>query len=716
MEVTARGPLDGAGIWTHQYCDPANTNCSTDTLARGPLGMLWFTDFNFQVPNRHGRGPAPLFLDGRLFVEGVNGLRCVDAYNGRSLWEFPLPNILKEYDQDHIMGAAGTGSNVCVTPASVYVRTADKCLRIDPATGRQIGELVAPKLPDGKPGTWGYLACVGDTVFGTLSNTEHIVEYRYVRSEMGTQFTESRLLFALDAETGEAKWQYRPELSIRNNTIVIGGGRVYLIDRSPALFDRLDPESKRRKGQGGALPFPTGTLVALDGATGKLAWKATESIYGTMLALSEEHDVLLMSYQDTRFKLRSELGGRMAAFRASDGNRLWDVEAKYGSRPILNGRTIYAQPGAWDLLTGQPRDFQFRRRYGCGTLAGSKHLMVYRSGTLGYTDLLNHHGTENYGGLRPGCWINAIPAGGLVLMPDATDRCRCSYLIKSSIALQPYGVRPPAISPGGGTYPKPVTAALSADTKETQTHYTLDGTTPTRRSPQYAEPIQISKRATLKARTFRKGMPPSTIETATFVIDPTILTLDGAAWEIHDTPGASSPTSKWQVSDGIATEVSNICKGSASDPNPALERLGTLRRYKPGAQLTDGELSLEIACADNDSLGVAFRCQAPDRYYLWAMDAQRGFHILARKVGAAYELLAKNGGRYRSNQWYSVRIVLNGPTMEVYVDGQKDLSASDETLRTGTFALYVWGCRGAKFRSVRWKARQAETLQKRPSQ
>jgi hypothetical protein len=67
--------------------------------------------------------------------------------------------------------------------------------------------------------------------------------------------------------------------------------------------------------------------------------------------------------------------------------------------------------------------------------------MVFRSATLGYLDLSGDYGTENYGGIRPGCWINVLPAGGLVLMPDATDRCTCSYLIKASIALQPYGTR-----------------------------------------------------------------------------------------------------------------------------------------------------------------------------------------------------------------------------------------------------------------------------------
>ena len=110
----------------------------------------------------------------------------------------------------------------------------------------------------------------------------------------------------------------------------------------------------------------------------------------------------------TKKALDSETGGRMAAYRASDGKRLWDVDAQYGSRPIINDRTIYAQPGAWDLLTGEQTGLRFSRSYGCGTLAGSTNLLLYRSATLGYTDLSKGGEVQNYGGIRPGCWINAI--------------------------------------------------------------------------------------------------------------------------------------------------------------------------------------------------------------------------------------------------------------------------------------------------------------------
>lgn len=150
MSKTVRGPLDGAGTWTHQYADPGNTTCSNDVLAEGPLGILWFNDWDFQMPSRHGRGPAPLFLDGRLFVEGVDALRCVDAYNGRTLWEYPLPEILAAYDQEHLMGTAGTGSNFCVTRHGVYVRLGGNCLRIDAAEGKLLAKLACPNNRTGR--------------------------------------------------------------------------------------------------------------------------------------------------------------------------------------------------------------------------------------------------------------------------------------------------------------------------------------------------------------------------------------------------------------------------------------------------------------------------------------------------------------------------------------------------------------------------------------
>ncbi|MBN1853175.1 MAG: PQQ-binding-like beta-propeller repeat protein [Pirellulales bacterium] len=437
MKKIVRGPLAGAGMWTHQYCDAANTNCSTDSVVSGPLGMHWFTDLDFQMPSRHGRGRAPLFLDGRLFIQGLDAVLCVDAYNGRRLWKYPLPNVQKGYDGEHLMGVSGTGSNFCVTPEAVFIHHGAKCLKIDPAAGTLLSEFDAPQQPNGQPGTWGVIFNTGGTLFGTLADTQHLVTYRYLEGDMSSQYTESILLFAMDPETGKLKWQFEPENSIRNNAIAIGGGRVYLIDRPAAKGDR---HREKRVGVPDAGDLhPPGKLIALDAANGRVLWTVKDDIYGTLLVLSEKYNILLMGYQDWRFKLASEIGGRMTAFNTLRGQRRWDIQGKFMTRPIVNDKTIYIQPGAWDLLTGQKKDFKFERSYGCGIPAGSKHLLVYRSATLGYTDLRTNRETENYGGIRPGCWINTLPVGGLVLMPDATDRCTCSYLIKASIALLPYG-------------------------------------------------------------------------------------------------------------------------------------------------------------------------------------------------------------------------------------------------------------------------------------
>jgi outer membrane protein assembly factor BamB len=694
--------LSGTGEWTHQYADPGNTNCSGETRVHGPLGALWFKDFGFTMPSRHGRGPAPLFVRGRMIVEGRDALRCIDAYNGRVLWDYPLPGILAANDQDHIMGVSGTGSNICADASSVYVRRAHDCLCLDLLTGKLRRTIPAPSSTrDGKPGTWGYLAIVGDTLFGTLADTSHIVEFRYLRGDMRTQFTEAVLLFAVDADTGRLKWSYAPAHSIRHNSIAIGNGRIHFIDRAQAAFDRLDPAYTGNKGRRDTRPFPNGTLLALNSATGQELWRHTDAIWGTLLALSSEHDVLVMAYQDTAFKLRSELGGKMAAFDASNGTRLWEIEAAYKSRPVLSGRKIYAQPGAWNLLTGEKRPFTFSRAYGCGTISACATMLLFRSGTLGFVDLTGEYGTENYGGVRPGCWINAIPAGGMVLMPDATDRCTCSYLTKSSLALIPYGMRAPKLIPASASAATPQTVAMEGERDTDEIRYTLDGSDPTPSSNLYRDPVPVSRTSTITARAFRPGVPPSPSTTGEFVIDPAILDIDGEKWVLYDAPGKSGH-SAWSVADDTVTETSNYYIGDAKNRSPHTERPGTCRIYSPGSNWTDGELRLEISSRDNDGVGIVFRWQSPDRYLLWAMDAERRFHILARKDGDTYEILDVAEAGYELNTWYRITIVLDDDAVAVSINGKPDLQAEKVMLRKGTFGFYSWGSTGAQFRGPAW--------------
>ncbi|MCA9102915.1 MAG: PQQ-binding-like beta-propeller repeat protein [Planctomycetales bacterium] len=432
LKIDVRGDLPGAGDWTHQYADAGNSCCSIDTLVQGELGMLWFRDVDHDMPQRHGRGPAPLYYHGYLVVEGIDGLHCVDAYNGRSLWQYELPDILQPYNSDALMGTAGTGSNFCIADGHVFVRNGASCLKLDLATGKKVAEFATPQRTDGRPAVWGFIASAGGLLYGTLDNPDHVVKWRYQQGDMSKLLTESDAFFALDAATGELRWSYDARDSIRHNAITIGKELIYLIDRPIAIGDHIASSEDDAKQE-----QPKGVLLALDRTTGEERWRRTENVFGTLLAVSPENDALMMSYQPTRFRLDSEKSQGMAVFKASDGTSLWESDRPYASRPMINGRTIYAQGAAFDLMTGSPQSFEFSRSYGCGILAGCENMMFFRSATLGYYEFGTEPQTHNYGGMRPGCWINAIPAGGLVLVPDASAGCECSYLNTAWIALKP---------------------------------------------------------------------------------------------------------------------------------------------------------------------------------------------------------------------------------------------------------------------------------------
>ncbi|MHC4511924.1 MAG: outer membrane protein assembly factor BamB family protein, partial [Planctomycetota bacterium] len=372
---TVGRPPAGAGEWTHQYADAANTLCSADDLARSPLKMRWFTDFGIRMPSRHGRGPAPLSKNGVMIIEALDGLLGVDAYSGRRLWFYGMENILGPYDQEHLLGTSGTGSNMCLADDSVLVRRGGRCLRINMRTGTLVREYT---MPD-RDGTWGFIACDGGILYGTSADRTYVVRqlFRDV-SNMENLLTQSRSLFALDIKTGKTRWIYEARASIRHNAIAIGGGRVYLIDKPKHLVDlpAKDEADANAPAEPPETPEPS-RLICLDAGTGSILWEQSTDIYGTTLAASSEHNVLLMSYQYAQrsFQLPSERGDRLTGFRTTDGKRLWDTHERYISRPIINGTTIYAQPYSFDLLTGLRNpgfELADRQPGGCGPMTGSR--------------------------------------------------------------------------------------------------------------------------------------------------------------------------------------------------------------------------------------------------------------------------------------------------------------------------------------------------------
>ena len=324
MKMSVRGELEGAGEWTHQYHDPANTAISEDEIVNVHLEVLWFKDSEFDMPSRHGRGVAPLYKEGRLFVAGKDGIRAVDAYNGHLLWEYYIRDLQVAFDQEHLLGTAITQGNWCIEGERLFVRrgissynrAAKDCYVLDTKTGSRIATF---NTPNG--GYWGYIAVKNGILYGSVANEEHIVTWGYRESDMNNQFSESGSVFALDVSSGEILWEYKAKNSIRHNSIAIGNDKLYLIDRPLADIDKYYRRGSTEK-------TDDGVLVALDPRTGKVLYRKKDNIWGTLLILNEKYNKLIMSYTDTRYKLPSEKGGKIAVLDAETGNLIWESKTR----------------------------------------------------------------------------------------------------------------------------------------------------------------------------------------------------------------------------------------------------------------------------------------------------------------------------------------------------------------------------------------------------
>ena len=167
--VRRQGPLPESANWTHEHGDASNTRVSKDKLVKAPLGLLWFGGpSNEGVLPRHGHGPQPQVIDGRLIIEGVDLLRAIDIYTGRLLWETKLPGVGDFYNNvSHQPGANASGSNVVSTRDGIYVVYGKSCLRLDPASGERISDFQLPISAEQKETPlWGYLNVIDDYLIG----------------------------------------------------------------------------------------------------------------------------------------------------------------------------------------------------------------------------------------------------------------------------------------------------------------------------------------------------------------------------------------------------------------------------------------------------------------------------------------------------------------------------------------------------------------------
>lgn len=448
MVFLSRGVLPGSSDWTHQYAEPGNTACNYDALVKPPFDVLWFGEPGPKnMIDRHAAAAAPLVVGGKMIVYGKKILMAYDAYNGVELWRHEMDY----FGRTRIK--AGQVGNLASDGKTVFVAGKRSCRRYDLATGRLIREYPLPS--EVKTDAWEWTASGGGVLYCSVSGEELF----------------SRRIFALDAETGAEKWNVEIART-RSNTLTLGGGKIYYVSEASdeerkelAVAEDASAGVDRR---GKNVPPDIRTVRALDEKTGAELWKKPMDVTNCVRSIpGHRHDgdlttmyrngILLISGAPANGHFWKEFWAgefsrrSMHALDAASGAELWSGHLGYRIRPVVVGDIVYAEPWAWDIKTGrqvlcddpiagEKTKWQMARMgHHCGGISASPGGLFFRSGSIAYYDLVTNSGTFHFGGQRPGCWVNIIPAGGLVVIPEASAGCVCAFPIACTTVWKPSG-------------------------------------------------------------------------------------------------------------------------------------------------------------------------------------------------------------------------------------------------------------------------------------
>ncbi|NNE91283.1 MAG: PQQ-binding-like beta-propeller repeat protein [Verrucomicrobiales bacterium] len=468
VSVVTRGPLPGAGSWSHQYGEAGNTACSYDYRVKGGLGVLWYGDpGEGKMVNRHEGAVSPLAINGRLFAQGEERILAYDAYNGLFLWERENPDSIRT----GVFQNQNPG-NLVASDRSLFFMQRDECIELDAATGEEKAIHFLPETVRDGTHQWGYVAYQDGILFGTATIRKDLEDRQKRRGRKTDDLTDG--VFAVDVATGKHLWHYTGK-TIEHRTVSIGDEAVYFIDSTITQDQRMEilrqDKTKFAKLSEAEQKFAEAELkkqdirlaVALDARSGEKKWeKAVDvtdcseiGIGGGKLTLLFHNNVLLLCGANAnghywkQFMAGEFSKRRLLALSGTNGEKLWSKDGNYRHRPIIVGDEIIAEPWSFDLYTGNQKMRKdpitgedvpwsmMRDGHHCGMVAATPNMLTFRSRYTGFYDLEKDIGTKHFAGHRTGCWINAIPANGLISIPESSAGCVCLFSIASTIVMEP---------------------------------------------------------------------------------------------------------------------------------------------------------------------------------------------------------------------------------------------------------------------------------------
>jgi len=468
-----RPALERTGDWTHMYANPSNTVCSDDQRVTGPLAIQWFGRPGPQhMLDRHHRTVAPLVANGRLIIPGNDRVIAADVYNGTALWNVSIPNSRR-------IGAFRDCSYLVATDDLIYVAAGNRCLALNAATGRREhnfslpGQALSDQTADAQTEAvakeWGYVAVAGDMLFGSTTPQGAIRRGHSRASIVEGSYWDNRPLVCSDALFAHRRhdnanpWAYRPRGGlIINATITIGNGRIYFVEsQSP---------STQKTTNGLVSPrdlFASGTrIVCLETKSGKPLWTRPCDLSSVEHAIfagyADEKLVIVGSGNSGTDKKKAHVQFHLHVFGAEQGEPRWShtqdqrtaIGGEHGEQdhhPVIVGSKLFCEPFAYDLDSGKPIDnwqWNTKHRRGCGTVSASASSLFFRQSHPTMFNLDDNKYTPVTTSTRPGCWINMIPAAGLLLVPEASSGCSCNYAIQTSLAFLPLSQPETPVKPG----------------------------------------------------------------------------------------------------------------------------------------------------------------------------------------------------------------------------------------------------------------------------
>ncbi|MBN2311346.1 MAG: PQQ-binding-like beta-propeller repeat protein [Candidatus Hydrogenedentes bacterium] len=444
-----RPPVEGAGEWTHQYGRADNSARSGETLG----GATHIDDLDVQWLGRPGarammarnaRLPAPLYADGRLFIQGLNRIIAVDAYNGAILWSIEVPDLNR-------VNMPRDCGNCCTDGEFLYAAVGEDCWRIEAATGLLDHVFSVDERPLRTRKVdyqWGYVARVAGLLFGSTVRQNTVFKdfwgkanWYDGREGTGTYKVCSDQLFAMDPARGDVVWKYKKG-AIINPTIAIAEAsgslpaRVYFVEcRNEAVLE----SSKRRLGRDEL--WQDQHLVALDAATGDRLWEQPiDTVDGTVVFyLIHANDTVLIASSQEKYHLYA-YDEATGALRWENGHD-WvkDNHGGHMQHPAVVGNSVFLEPCGYNLATGERLTEGMGRHGGCATYAATEHALIYRGGggKISLWDVASEEVT-GWQRLRPGCWLTTVAGGGMVLSPEAGGGCSCGVWMETSLAFAPW--------------------------------------------------------------------------------------------------------------------------------------------------------------------------------------------------------------------------------------------------------------------------------------